>query len=107
MQESGIGSVITRTNDDASPEQELFQSLATFEKFLESPLLISSPRLSLLTSPATRSLVHSRGLELVALDYSALIRSISGKGINVSHRTASQVFLLLGVDKDRLDSAQS
>lgn len=102
--ESGLDSIGRAVEDEGQKKVEvdsdlIKRSLDKFEEFLGSPTLISSTHLDLLDAPTTRTIVHSRALELVARDYERIeeyLKPLTNESINLRH--ASQVRLLFGVE---------
>ena len=104
--EAAIGGISPETAEEQNPKPSsldasvLQASLTGFNEFLASQSLVSSPKLSLLASPALRARVHQAALSKLADSYTVIAQNMDSlaEGSQVRlERSVEEIRVLLGV----------
>lgn len=88
---------------ECSPTQ-ISSAFTQLNSFLSSPLLVTSPRLTHLSSPTLRSAIHQSSLERISLSYQRIVEAIQKPSNKYEwketlvNRSVEEVELLLGVE---------
>ncbi|PWN52466.1 oligomeric complex COG6 [Violaceomyces palustris] len=96
------------SHDPSATPTEVQKALNQLNDFLCSSNLITSPRLSQLTSPSTRAEIHGGALSRLKADYGRIVEAVEDASNKYEwrqtliRRSVEEVGILLGVDQDQV-----